>query len=134
MKKKIIILCTGNSCRSQMAEGWFKYFYPELDVHSAGTHPEPVNKYSVEVMKEVNIDISKNTSNNVSEFSNDFFDILLTVCDNATKICPNFDNCKVKTHFSFKDPAKAKGTKHTKLSVYRKVRDEIKVYVKHFFD
>ena len=85
-------------------------------------------------MNEENIDISKNTSNNVSEYSNDFFDILLTVCDSASKICPNFDNCKVKIHFSFKDPAKAKGSKHAKLSVYRKVRDEIKVYVKHFFD
>lgn len=130
--KKILVLCTGNSCRSQMAHGFLEAF-TDYQIFSAGTKPEPVNKYASEVMKELNIDISTNSSNHIDEYVDQEITLVLTVCDNAKEICPVFP---VKTnfiHFSFDDPADAKGTYEEKIVVYRKIRDQIQDYIKNKF-
>jgi len=124
---KILVLCTGNSCRSQMAEGFLKSLNNDFLVFSAGTHPEKeVNPYAVAVMMEKGIDISSNFPKNVNEFVNEPFDYIITVCDNAREICPVFTGyVKYRLHIGFEDPAMAKGTDEEKLEVYRKVRDRI---------
>ena len=130
--KKILILCTGNSCRSQMAHGFLEA-YTNYQIFSAGTNPEPVNKYAAEVMKELDIDISTNSSNHIDEYVGQEITLVLTVCDNAKEICPVFP---VKTnfiHFSFDDPADAKGTYEEKIVVYRKIRDQIQDFIKSKF-
>ena len=130
--KKILVLCTGNSCRSQMAHGFLEAF-TDYQIFSAGTKPEPVNKYAAEVMKELDIDISANSSNHIDEYVDQEISLVLTVCDNAKEICPVFP---VKTnfiHFSFDDPADAKGTYEEKIVVYRKIRDQIQDYIKNKF-
>ena len=132
--KKILILCTGNSCRSQMAEGWFNFFEPSYDVYSAGTHPDPLNEKAVFVMNESGVDISKNISNHVSEYVDYKFDYVITVCDNAEEKCPYFTFTAKRLHNSFVDPAKAKGNRTEQLLVYRTVRDEIRQYVKGLID
>ena len=132
--KKILVICTGNSCRSQMAEGWLKHFSSDLEVFSAGTHPEPVNKYAIKVMSSSGIDISKHTSNNIEEYRDIDFDLVLTVCNNAKERCPYFETSTKKLHHSFKDPANAKGTDKEKLKVYSKVRDEIRDYVRNLLN
>ncbi len=128
MKKKILILCTGNSCRSQMAEGILKSFDSELEVYSAGTNPaDKVNPKAVQVMKEIEIDISQNYPKMVDQFLNDPFDYVITVCDNAKETCPVFiGKVGKQLHIGFEDPADATGTEEEVLSVFRKVRDEIK--------
>ena len=130
--KKILVLCTGNSCRSQMAHGFLQAF-TDYQIFSAGTKPEPVNKYAAKVMKELDIDISTNSSNHIDEYVDQEITLVLTVCDNAKEICPVFP---VKTnfiHFSFDDPADAKGTYEEKIIVYRKIRDQIQDYIKNKF-
>jgi len=130
--KKILVLCTGNSCRSQMAHGFLEAF-TDYQIFSAGTKPEPVNKYASEVMKELDIDISTNSSNHIDEYVDQEITLVLTVCDNAKEICPVFP---VKTnfiHFSFDDPADAKGTYEEKIVVYRKIRDQIQDFIKSKF-
>ncbi|MEO8446985.1 MAG: arsenate reductase ArsC [bacterium] len=136
MSKKILILCTGNSCRSQMAEGFLKSFGPELEVFSAGTNPAgKVNPNAVKVMKEEGIDISSASTNNVSDFVNNNFDYVITVCDNAKEKCPVFTGkVKQRLHLGFVDPADAKGTPEQILSEYREVRDEIKIAFKQLYD
>jgi arsenate reductase len=133
MKKKILILCTGNSCRSQMAEGFLKSFDPELEVYSAGTKPaEKVNPKAVQVMQEVGIDISQNYPKDVDQFINEAFDYVVTVCDNARENCPVFfGKVGKQLHIGFEDPAEATGTEEEILAVFRKVRDEIK---KEFYE
>lgn len=128
MKKRILILCTGNSCRSQMAEGFLKSFDPELEVFSAGTFPASrVSTHAIKVMNELGIDISKGYPKDVSTFLNYSFDYVITVCDNAKEACPVFHgNVKKQIHIGFDDPADATGTEEEILSVYRKARDEIK--------
>lgn len=128
MKKRILILCTGNSCRSQMAEGLLKSFDSELEVYSAGTNPsDKVNPKAVQVMKEIGIDISQNYPKMVDQFLNDPFDYVITVCDNAKETCPVFiGKVGKQLHIGFEDPADATGTEEEILSVFRKVRDEIK--------
>jgi len=135
MKAKILILCTGNSCRSQMAEGFLKFFDPELEVYSAGTKPEvKVNSNAVEVMKELGIDISSHYPKNVNDFVNLPFDYVITVCDKAKEVCPVFTgDVKHRLHIGFDDPAEAKGTREEVLSVYRRVRDEIKARFTKFY-
>jgi len=125
---KILILCTGNSCRSQMAEGFIKHFAPEFEVYSAGTKPaERVNPNAIEVMREIGIDISKNYPKDVEQFINESFDYVITVCDNAKETCPIFSGRVGKRiHIGFEDPAEAVGSRDEVLSVFRKVRDEIK--------
>ena len=129
MNKRILILCTGNTCRSQMAEGFLKSFDNELEVFSAGVKPEgKVNPNAIKVMNELAIDISEGKPQDVNEFVNDHFDYVITVCDNAKETCPVFlGDVKEKLHIGFEDPADATGTEEVILSIFRKVRDEIKV-------
>ena len=125
---KILILCTGNSCRSQMAEGFLKSFDKKLEVYSAGTNPSNhVHPNAVLVMNETGIDLSKNITKNVDQFLNRSFDFVITVCDNAKETCPVFiGKVRKQIHIGFEDPAEAKGTKEEILSVFRRIRDEIK--------
>lgn len=128
MKAKILVLCTGNSCRSQMAEGILRQLDKELEVYSAGTHPaKNVNPNAIEVMKEIDIDITKQYPQNVNEFVGQPFDYVITVCDNAKEICPVFTGeVKKQIHMGFDDPYNARGTAEEVLAEYRRVRDEIK--------
>ena len=132
MKKRILILCTGNSCRSQVAEGFLKSFDNNLEVFSAGTKPaEKVNPYAVKAMKEIGIDISNGVAENVDKYLSQSFDYVITVCDNAKETCPVFmGNVKHRLHIGFDDPADAVGTEEEVMPVYRRVRDEIE---KEFF-
>jgi len=125
---KILILCTGNSCRSQMAEGFLKSFDSRLEVYSAGTNPAAhANPNAVTAMKEAGIDISGNKPKNVEIFLADPFDYVITVCDNAKETCPYFSgHVKHRLHMGFEDPAEATGTTEEVMPVYRRVRDEIK--------
>ena len=125
---KILILCTGNSCRSQMAEGFLKFFDSRLEVFSAGTNPAPhANANAVAVMKEVGIDISQNEPKNVNLFLSGSFDYVITVCDDARESCPYFSgNVSHRIHLGFEDPAKAQGTAEEILAIYRKIRDQIR--------
>lgn len=133
MNKKILILCTGNSCRSQMAEGFLKSFDKNLEVYSAGTKPaEKINAFAVMAMQEIGIDISNGISENVDKYLSQSFDYVITVCDNAKETCPVFiGNVKHRLHIGFDDPADAVGTEEEIMPVYRRVRDEIK---KDFYD
>jgi arsenate reductase (thioredoxin) len=128
MIAKILILCTGNSCRSQMAEGFLKSLDPSLQVFSAGTKPAAhVHPLATKVMKELSIDISGNKPKNVAEFINDSFDYVITVCDNAKETCPVFHGkVQHRIHLGFDDPAEAIGTEKEVLAVFRRVRDEIR--------
>ncbi|MCX6258533.1 MAG: arsenate reductase ArsC [Bacteroidia bacterium] len=127
MKSRILILCTGNSCRSQMAEGILHSLNPELSVFSAGTRPEKeVNPSAIEVMKEIGIDISSGYPKNVDQFTGENFDYVITVCDNAKESCPVFTgNVNHRMHIGFEDPATARGTKEQILNKYRLIRDQI---------
>ncbi len=124
---RILILCTGNSCRSQMAEGFLKSFDSELKVYSAGTKPaEYISQKAVMVMKEKGIDISRGRPENVEKYLNDSFDYVITVCDNAKETCPVFfGKVKERMHIGFEDPAEAEGTEEEVLNFYRRIRDEI---------
>jgi len=128
MKKRILILCTGNSCRSQMAEGFLKSFNKNLDVFSAGTKPaEKVNPFAVKAMKEIGIDISKGIADDVNKYIDQSFDYVVTVCDNAKETCPIFSgSVKHRLHIGYEDPANATGAEEEVMLVYRRVRDEIK--------
>ena len=124
---KILILCTGNSCRSQMVEGFLKSYDNTIEVHSAGTEPSSqINPLAVKVMAEVGIDISQNKPKNVEQFIDQHFDYLITVCNDANINCPVFkgtvDN---RWHIGFDDPAMAKGTEEEILAAFRRIRDEI---------
>ena len=127
--KRILILCTGNSARSQMAAGFLKSFNPkQLDVYSAGTQPAPrINPHAVAAMKEAGIDILAGYPKIVAQFTSQAFDYVITVCDDADKNCPNFSG-KVgkRVHIGFPDPAKATGTEDQIMAVFRQVRDKIK--------
>ena len=125
---RVLVLCTGNSARSQMTEGFLKSFDKRLKVFSAGTNPSPrVNPFAIAAMKELGIDISGGTPKNAKQFVGDSFDYVITVCDDADKNCPNFSG-KVgkRLHIGFVDPAKATGTDEEKMKVFRRVRDEIR--------
>ena len=131
----ILVLCTGNSCRSQLAEGYLKYFAGDkANIYSAGIETHGVNPRAIASMKEDGIDISNHTSNNVDEYANIDFDYVITVCDNAKEACPVFPS-KAKTfHFNFPDPAKAKGTEEEIRAQFREVREMIKAYTKEFVE
>ena len=126
--KRILILCTGNSCRSQMAEGFLKSFDKNLEVFSAGTKPaEKVNPFAVKAMQEIGIDISDGKAENVDMYLSQSFDYVITVCDNAKESCPVFTgDVKHQLHIGFDDPADAVGSEEEVLPIYRRVRDEIK--------
>ncbi len=131
--KKVLVLCTGNSCRSQIAEGYLKYFAGnKAEIFSAGVETHGVNPRAIATMKEVGIDISHHTSNNIEEYRNVDFNFLITVCDNAKERCPFFPSNAVKFHYNFPDPAKAKGTEEEILEEFRKVRQMIKDYCEEF--
>ena len=125
---RILVLCTGNSCRSQMAHGFLQSFDPNLQVFSAGTNPaEKVNPKAVEVMREVGVDISKNTPHNVSEYINEPWDYVITVCGGAKESCPVFTGeVKHRVHLGYTDPSDFKGSEEDTLNEFRRVRDEIK--------
>lgn len=131
---KILVLCTGNSCRSQMAEAFLKSFDGNLEVYSAGTaRASKVHPKAVQVMKEAGIDISANKTKTVQQFLSQSFDYVITVCDNAKETCPFFTG-KVghRLHMGFEDPAEATGSEEEILSVFRKVRDQIEKEFKQF--
>ena len=125
---KILIVCTGNTCRSQMAEGWLKSLDARLEVFSAGTHPETrVNPFAIAAMKELGIDISGNEPKPVGMFLSKTFDYVIIVCNRAKDECPAFTGkAKHRLHIGFEDPADAKGTEAEVMTVYRRIRDEIK--------
>lgn len=128
MGKKILVICTGNSCRSQMAEGFLKSFDKTLEVYSAGTHPAAVvNPNAVKVMKEIGIDISQHVPELVDKYVGREWDYVITVCGGAKEVCPAFTGkVQQRLHIGFDDPADAVGTEDEVMSVYRRVRDEIK--------
>ena len=125
---KILILCTGNSCRSQMAQGFMQSFDDRLTVRSAGTEPAgQINPKAVEVMKEIGIDISGNSPHNVSEYIGEPWDYVITVCDDANETCPVFlGSVKKRLHIGFEDPSKATGSEEFIRSEFYRIRDQIK--------
>ena len=134
MSEKILILCTGNSARSQMAEGLLKYICQnEYEIFSAGTKPSIVRSEAIKVLQEIGIDISNNWSKSVDEFTDKEIDYVLTVCDNAQENCPYFPAKTKLIHHSFADPAEVEGDEATRLAVFRRVRDKIKKYLETDF-
>ena len=135
-KKNILVLCTGNSCRSQIAHGYFEHFTDgrTVKVYSAGVETHGVNPKAISIMKEDNVDISKNTSNNIDEYFDIDFDFVITVCDNAKERCPYFPTKAEKFHYNFPDPAKAVGTEEHITQQFREVRELIKNYVIQFVE
>ena len=133
---KILILCTGNSCRSQMAEGFLKSFDNKMTVRSAGTDPAPrVHPKAVQVMRELGIDISHNHPENVDKYLDMAFDYVITVCGGAKESCPAFNGTVAhRLHIGFDDPADAKGTDEEVMGEFRRIRDEIKRDFKQFYD
>lgn len=132
-KKKILVLCTGNSCRSQLAEGYLRHFAGgRAAVYSAGIETHGVNPKAVAVMAEDGIDISYHTSNQVDEYDGIAFDYVITVCDNAKESCPVFPTRAKKFHHNFPDPAKAQGTPEEVMDQFRSVRDMIRDYADKF--
>lgn len=133
MIKKILVLCTGNSCRSQIAEGYLRHFAGEkAQIFSAGVETHGVNPKAISTMLEDGIDISTHTSNNIAEYSNIDFDFVITVCDNAKERCPFFPTKAQKFHYNFPDPAKAQGTEEEINNQFREVRQMIQDYCKKF--
>lgn len=131
--KNILVLCGGNSCRSQMAEGYLRHFAGnKAEIYSAGVEAHGVNPNSVQVMKEDGIDISHQTSNKMDDFKHINFDIVITVCDNSVEECPYFPTKAKKFHHSFPDPAKCNCTGDELLEEFRKVRDKVKDYCRDF--
>ncbi len=124
--KRVLFLCTGNSSRSQMAEGWLRHLTgSRFDVASAGTKPSGLHPDAVLVMREAGVDIAGHRSKNVSEFLPQRFDLVITVCDSAKEACPYFPGKVQRLHWSFPDPAAAAGTHEERLAVFRHVRDQI---------
>jgi arsenate reductase (thioredoxin) len=133
VKKRILILCTGNSARSQMAEGLLRHDASRrFEVSSAGTKPSPIRPEAIQVMRELGIDISGQRSKSVDEFAGQSFDYVLTVCDNAKESCPIFPGTTVAIHHSFQDPAALQGSDEAKIAMFRRVRDEIRDYLRSF--
>lgn len=131
--KKVLVLCTGNSCRSQIAEGYLRYFAGSTaQIYSAGIETHGVNPRAIATMLEDGIDISGHTSNNVDEYADIDFDYVITVCDNAKESCPIFPGKAKKFHHNFPDPAKAKGSEDEIAAEFRQVRQQIKEYMQQF--
>ena len=132
--KKILILCTGNSARSQMAEGLLKHITQnKYDVNSAGTKPSIVRPEAIKALAEIGIDIANNHSKSVDGFVTEKIDFVLTVCNNANENCPYFPAKTKLIHHSFEDPAEVQGSKEIRLNAFRKVRDEIRSYFETTF-
>ena len=133
LKKRILILCTGNSARSQMAEGLLRHDAGDrFEVFSAGTKPSQVRPEAIVVMSELGIDISGHRSKSVAEFTRQQFDYVLTVCDNAKESCPIFPGKAITIHHSFEDPPGPQASEEERFRVFRRVRDEIRDYLQEF--
>ena len=131
--KNILVLCTGNSCRSQIAEGYLRHFAKgKANVYSAGIETHGVNPKAIAVMKEDGIDIANHTSNNVNEYNDVVFDYIITVCDNAKENCPYFPSQAQHFHYNFEDPAKVKGNEEEIINKFREIRGRIKEYSDDF--
>lgn len=130
-KKNILVLCTGNSCRSQLAEGYLRHFHGhKANIYSAGVETHGVNPRAIQTMLEDGIDISAHTSNHVDEYLQIPFDLVLTVCDHASERCPIFPSTAMRIHHNFSDPAKATGSEEEIREAFRRVREEIKLFCK----
>lgn len=124
--KSVLVLCTGNSCRSQMAEGWLRFYHGnKLEVFSAGIEAHGINPYMKIVMESASINIDGHTSNEMKDYEHKHFDYVITVCEHAKANCPYFSNTKNRIHKAFEDPADATGTEQEKLLIYSRVRDQI---------
>jgi arsenate reductase len=134
MKRRVLFLCTGNSCRSQMAEGWLRHLGGDrYEALSAGTRPQGVNPLAIRVMAEAGVDISGQRSKSVDELVGEDLDLLVTVCGGAKESCPVFlGKVKDRQHWPFDDPAEARGSEEQVLAVFRRVRDEIRARVTSF--
>jgi arsenate reductase len=133
LKERVLILCTGNSARSQMAEGLLRHDAGQrFEVESAGTRPGHVKPEAIAVMKEIGIDLAGHRSKHVEEFAGQSFDYVLTVCDNAKESCPIFPGHGNRIHKAFEDPAALEGSEQDRLALFRRVRDEIRTYLKAF--
>jgi arsenate reductase len=134
--QRVLILCTGNSARSQMAEGLLRHLGNDagdrFDVESAGTRPSRVRPEAIAVMRELGIDISGHRSKSVDEFAGQQFDYVLTVCDNARETCPIYPGHANRLHHSFADPAAVEGNEAERLAAFRRVRDQIRDYLRGF--
>jgi arsenate reductase len=129
MKKNVLVLCTGNSCRSQIAEAYLRYFHGDVaNIYSAGVETHGVNQLAIQTMLADGIDISAHTSNHVDEYLNINFDLILTVCDHASEHCPIFPSTAKRLHHNFSDPAKATGSEQEIREAFAVVREEIKVF------
>ena len=134
MKKRVLFLCTNNSCRSQMAEGIANHeLEDKIEAYSAGTTPTAVNPRAIQAMKEIGIDISGHRSKVMDEFADQHFDYVITLCDSANEQCPLFFGGVKKMHLGFDDPAAAAGSDEEIMAAFRKVRDEIKARLIEFF-
>jgi arsenate reductase len=132
-KKRVLILCTGNSARSQMAEGLLRHDAGErFEVESAGTKPSIVRPEAIAAMQELGIDISGHRSNSVEEFDGQKFDYVITVCDSARESCPVFFGDAKRLHKDFEDPAALTGSEQERLALFRRVRDELRTYLAEF--
>ena len=130
---RVLILCTGNSARSQMAEGLLRHDGgPEYEVFSAGTHPSHVRREAIQAMQELGIDISGQRSKSVEEFAGQHFDYVITVCDNAKESCPVFPAATKRLHWSLDDPAAAQGSEEQRLVEFRRVRDQLNRHLHDF--
>ncbi|MCP4650853.1 MAG: arsenate reductase ArsC [PVC group bacterium] len=133
MKKKVLFLCTGNSCRSQMAEGILRFLDgDDYEAFSAGVNPTDINPLAVRAMAEIDIDITVQRSKSVTEFQDQAFDFVITVCNNAKQSCPILADKHEKIHWDMEDPAEVNGTEEEKMIVFREMRDEIVNRVKKF--
>ena len=134
-KPRVLILCTGNSARSQIAEGLLRHFgNGRYEVSSAGTKPTCLNPLAIEVMQEMGIDISQQRSKSVAEFAGQAFHTVITVCDSAAEQCPVFPGAPQRVHWSLPDPAAVAGTYQEKLHAFREVRDELQARIRSFVD
>ena len=132
-RKRVLILCTGNSARSQMGEGLLRHDAGDrFEVCSAGTHPSRVRPEAIKVMQEIGMDISNQRSKSVVEFEGEQFDYVLTVCDQARESCPIYPGHGQRLHHAFTDPAAVQGSEEERLDAFRKVRDQIRSYLQHF--
>jgi arsenate reductase len=131
---KVLLVCTGNSCRSQMAHGFLSSYSKKVSVYSAGTKPEAVNRHAVEVMSRVGRNISDYSSNSVRDYLNEEFDFIIFLCKNAKKISPALKSVNTQILKKFVDPANAKGTEKEIIEVYTAVRDELELFMQDFFN
>jgi len=132
MKKNILIICTGNSCRSQIAEGFLKKLMPFTRVFSAGIETHGVNDRAIKTMSEVDIDISLQTSNHIDEYKDIDFSHIITVCDQANENCPIFPSPSIRHHVNFTDPSKVNGTEEEIMDEFRRTRELIRIYLEEF--